>query len=163
MLESYEKRTDQWSYRIPFALQWIYPIPLFCVLWFAPESPWWLVRKGRLEAAEHSVKRLTAKSFHDKAKQTVAMIVRTDDLEKEVDTGTSYLDCFKGIDLRHTEIACISFAGQVLAGPQFAYSGTYFFEQAGLAASNAYKLNLAGTAIAFTGTRIFWYLMSAFG
>jgi SP family general alpha glucoside:H+ symporter-like MFS transporter len=163
VLESYEKRTDQWSYRIPFALQWIYPVPLFCVLWFAPESPWWLVRKGRLEAAEHSVKRLTAKSTHEKAKQTVAMMVHTDNLEKEVDTGTSYLDCFKGIDLRRTEIACISFAGQVLAGSQFAYSGTYFFEQAGLAASNAYKLNLAGTAIAFIGTIISWYLMSTFG
>jgi SP family general alpha glucoside:H+ symporter-like MFS transporter len=39
-------RTDEWSYRIPFALQWIWPIPLMIGIAFAPESPWWLVRKN---------------------------------------------------------------------------------------------------------------------
>lgn len=31
--------TTEWSYRIPFAIQWIWPVPLFCVVCFAPESP----------------------------------------------------------------------------------------------------------------------------
>ena len=40
---------------------------------------------------------------------------------------------------------------QVLSGSTFAYSPTYFFTQAGIAASSAYKLNLGGTACAFVG------------
>jgi len=32
-------RTDEWGYRIPFALQWIWPPPLLLAAWLAPESP----------------------------------------------------------------------------------------------------------------------------
>jgi hypothetical protein len=46
---------------------------------------------------------------------------------------------------------------------QFAYSATYFFEQAGLSPDNTYKLNLGGTAIAFVGTILSWFLMRYFG
>ncbi len=35
--------------------------------------------------------------------------------------------------------------------------------QAGMAASNAYKMNLGGTAIAFVGTILSWFLMARFG
>ena len=38
----------EWSYRIPFAVQWVWPIPLLLVVIFAPESPWWLVRQAEL-------------------------------------------------------------------------------------------------------------------
>ncbi|GJN80016.1 hypothetical protein PLIIFM63780_003540 [Purpureocillium lilacinum] len=31
-----------WSYRIPFAVQWLWPIPVAIAVFFAPESPWWL-------------------------------------------------------------------------------------------------------------------------
>lgn len=30
-------RDDQWAYRIPFAVQWVWPIPILCALLFAPE------------------------------------------------------------------------------------------------------------------------------
>lgn len=35
-------------------------------------------------------------------------------------TGTSYFDCFKGVDRRRTEIACIAWAAQILSGSSFA-------------------------------------------
>jgi MFS transporter, SP family, general alpha glucoside:H+ symporter len=38
------------------------------------------------------------------AKRTVAMMVHTTELEKQAEVGTSYIDCFKGIDRRRTEI-----------------------------------------------------------
>ncbi|KAE8382010.1 hypothetical protein BDV26DRAFT_278411 [Aspergillus bertholletiae] len=40
-------RDDQWSYRIPYAVQWIWPVPLFFIGVFMPESPWWQVRQGQ--------------------------------------------------------------------------------------------------------------------
>jgi len=37
-------RTDEWAYRIPYALQWMWPPFLIVGIALAPESPWWLVR-----------------------------------------------------------------------------------------------------------------------
>ena len=96
-------------------------------------------------------------------KGTLAMMVHTVRLEKEMTTGASYLDCFRGTNLRRTEICCLTFAGQVMSGSTFAYGPTYFFEQAGMAPSNAYKMNVGGTALAFTGTVLSWFLISRFG
>ena len=33
------KNTSQWGYRIPFALQWIWPAPIILATLLAPESP----------------------------------------------------------------------------------------------------------------------------
>lgn len=155
--------STEWSYRIPFAVQWVWPLPLFCGLWFAPESPWWLVRKGRLVEAEHSVKRLSSKSVEANSRQTVALMVHTNNLELEIETGSTYLDCFKGSNLRRTEIVCVATFGQIMDGAPFAASPTYFLEQAGVATSNAYKLAVGGTAVAFCGTILSWFLMTRFG
>jgi SP family general alpha glucoside:H+ symporter-like MFS transporter len=69
------------------------------------------------------------------------MIVHTNNLEQELTTGTSYLDCFKGFERRRTEIACMCFAGQVFAGSLFAYNSTYFFQQIGLGTDATYKVS----------------------
>ncbi|KAL4902066.1 hypothetical protein BDW74DRAFT_187042 [Aspergillus multicolor] len=163
VLQSLLNRPDEWSYRIPFAVQWIWPAPLFVIAIFMPESPWWQVRHGKYAAAEKTVQGLMAKSESENARKVVAMMIHTNDIEAEIEAGSSYRDCLKGSNLRRTEIACVTFAGQVLAGSQFAYSGTYFFEQAGMSPDDAYKLALGGTAIAFIGTILSWFLMKGFG
>lgn len=159
VLDGLVSRTDEWSYRIPFALQWMWPAFLIPILFFAPESPWHLVRMGRLEEAEHSLKRLVKKSSGIDTKTTLATIVHTNNLETELSTGTSYRDCFKGSELRRTEIACVAFAGQVLSGSSFAYNSTYFFQQVGLDTSTTYKLNTGGTGMALVGTLIAWFFL----
>ncbi|MCJ1396978.1 hypothetical protein MMC11_000170 [Xylographa trunciseda] len=157
VLDGLLQLTSEWSYRIPFALQWFWPAFLFPILLFMPESPWHLVRKGRLEDAEKSLIRLQRKSANIDPKATLATIVHTNDLEEELSTGTSYWDCFRGTERRRTEIACVCFAGQVLAGLNFAYNSTYFFQQVGLNSSETYKLNVGGTAMALFGTFISWF------
>lgn len=95
VLRGFVNGTDQWAYRIPFAIQWVWPIPLFIVLWFAPESPWWLVRRNRHVEAIRSIKRLS-QATDATAVSTVALIVHTNSIEDEAETGTSYRDCFRG-------------------------------------------------------------------
>lgn len=153
---------NEWSYRIPFSVQWAWPLPLFIAILWAPESPWWLVRQDRYVEAQHMVKRLSSKS-DEEIVGTVAQMIHTIKIENEIESGTSYYDLFKGIDLRRTEICCVTFAGQMLSGAQFAYGPTYFFEQAGMSSSDAYKVGLGDTALAFCGTVGSWFLLTYFG
>ncbi|KAJ5765805.1 hypothetical protein N7520_005364 [Penicillium odoratum] len=156
-------RTDQWGYRIPFALQWIWPLPLMVICWLAPESPWYLVRKDRLEDAKRSISRLGGNKTDDQINGQLAMMVHTTKLEAEIEAGTTYAECFKGVDLRRTEICCVAFMGQVLSGSSFAYSPTYFFEQAGMSTNRSFQLGVGCTAVSFVGTALSWFLITKFG
>jgi SP family general alpha glucoside:H+ symporter-like MFS transporter len=139
VLKGLVNNPTEWGYKIPFAIQWVWPAFLIPILIFAPESPWHLVRKGRYEEAERSLRRLQRKSAPIDPKATLAAIIYTDNLEKELTVGTHYWDCFKGTELRRTEIACFIFAAQVLSGGNFAYNSTYFFKQIGLNSDTTYK------------------------
>lgn len=115
--------SGQWSYRIAYAVQWAWPIPLLCVILFAPESPWFLVRTDRVEDAFKALSKLDNKG-EEAHRHTIAQIMHTLKIENEMESGSSYWDCFRGVDLRRTEIVCVTFAGQVLAGSTFAYGPT---------------------------------------
>jgi len=95
---SLQSMTGTWSYRMPFAVQFVWPVPLFILISMAPESPWWLVRHGKIEQAEQSVRRLASRSGKNRAKDTVSSMVRTNQLEIDVSAGTTYLDLFRGTD-----------------------------------------------------------------
>jgi len=95
---SLQSMTGTWSYRMPFAVQFVWPVPLFILILMAPESPWWLVRHGKIEQAEQSVRRLASRSGKNRAKDTVSSMVRTNQLEIDVSAGTTYLDLFRGTD-----------------------------------------------------------------
>ncbi|OHW93446.1 sugar porter family MFS transporter [Colletotrichum incanum] len=150
-------RKDEWSFRIPFALQWSWPVLLIPLLAFAPESPWHLVRTGQIDKAERALSRLQRRKVNNMdAKARLKEIIETDRLEQKHQTGTSYWDCFRGVERRRTEIACVAFAGQVLSGSSFAYNSVYFFQQAGLKPQDNYDLNVGGTALALVGTVVNW-------
>jgi len=109
-------------------------------MFFVPESPWWLVRKGRLEQAEATLKRLASTKVNTKA--TLAAIVETDRLERDLETGSTYWDCFKGTNLRRTEIAVGVYSTQVLSGIYLINYGTYFFQLAGLKTQDAFYMGI---------------------
>lgn len=48
---------NEWSWRIPTSIQLLWVPFIFVGVWHAPESPWWLVRKGRFEAAHNAIAR----------------------------------------------------------------------------------------------------------
>ena len=50
---------NDWGWRIPIAIQWTWAPFILVGAYLAPESPWWLVRKGRYEEARLSVMRAT--------------------------------------------------------------------------------------------------------
>jgi SP family general alpha glucoside:H+ symporter-like MFS transporter len=137
VLKGVAERPDQWAFRIPYALQWLWPTPLLIGIFFAPESPWWLIRKGRLEEAKKMLQRLTSANKHPdfNADETIAMMRHTNELEKAMSEGTSYL---------------------------IGYS-TYFFQQAGLSTSNSFSMSLGQYAIGAVGVFGAWALIPRVG
>jgi hypothetical protein len=92
---------------------------LIILSFLAPESPWWLVRNGKLQEAERSLKRLGGKTMEDRAHEQVANMVRTTQLEKDMAESTGsgrWIDIFKGVDLRRTEITVFVWVLQNFSG-----------------------------------------------
>src|SRR5690349_9990081 len=77
VLKSFIEWDNDWAWRIPFALQWLWIPFLFAACIFMPESPWFLVRKGRYDEAEKSVLRLMAAHEKPQAKPLVALMIHT--------------------------------------------------------------------------------------
>ncbi|KAK3956650.1 hypothetical protein QBC32DRAFT_227192 [Pseudoneurospora amorphoporcata] len=157
-------RTDQWAYRIPFGVQWVWPIPILAGLIFAPESPWWYVRHGRREEAKQSLLRLTSRNQPGfNVDETLAMIEHTNELEKQLKEGVTFRDCFRGIDLRRTEIVVGIWLVQTLGGQNLMGYFSYFLTQAGMDASNSFSLSMGQYALGMVGTAGSWFLMSRVG
>ncbi|EPS28625.1 hypothetical protein PDE_03571 [Penicillium oxalicum 114-2] len=136
-------RTDQWGWRIPFAVQWVWPAIIVPLILFAPESPWWLVRHGRPEEAQQVVRRLiSGQADENEVRRTVALMQETNRLEETIHEGVGYLDCFRGRNLWRTEIACVAWASQLWCGFVISSYSTYFFELAGLESQDAYKMSV---------------------
>lgn len=164
VLRAMAVRFDQWSYRIPFALQWMWPIPIIIGVFFAPESPWWLVRRAQREQAKAALLRLASRHEADfDPDATIAMMEHTNAMEKAISEGTSYLDCFRGTALRRTEIACCTWLVQIFTGVALMGYSAYFYVQAGLAVEHAFTMTMAQYALGAVGTICSWGLMARFG
>ena len=81
-------------------------------MYLAPESPWWLIRKGRPEEALKSVRRLAPKLESLGAEETVAMMIRTNRDEEEFVASqkpSTWRECFTGVNRRRTLIGMMIF------------------------------------------------------
>lgn len=123
-----------WAWRMPFLLQWVWPVPLFLVAWFAPESesslwfiasplltragPYYLVRKERDAEAAAVLKRIAKPGYRTdrmiEAQMTI--IKQANEIEKMYAASASYLDCFRGTNLKRTEIGVMCWITQVFNG-----------------------------------------------
>ncbi|THX03620.1 putative maltose permease MAL31, partial [Aureobasidium pullulans] len=157
----YNKQDGAEAYRIPIALQWLFPTPLAILIFFAPESPWWLVRKGRHEEAARSVERLGKKSQVNSA-DAVSMMRRVVEMEASAKK-PSHLELFKGTDLRRTLIVCGVYAAQNLTGNLIANQAVYFFTQAGIKSDTAFALGLITSALQMIFVMLSWVLTTYYG
>lgn len=157
-------RTDEWAYKIPFAVQWVWPVPILIGVYFAPDSPWWHVRQDDSVGAKQALLRLTTENDPDfDPDKTIAMIKHTNELEKSVSEGTSYRDCFKGTDLRRTEIVCFAWLAQTICGTNLMGYFSYFMVQAGLPTIQSFNMSLIQMALGLVGTIGSWFLMFKVG
>lgn len=165
VLRGFLTMEGDWSYRIPFALQWVWPPLIIFATLFSPESPWWLVRKNRIEDAKKAILGLTSPQpdLDFNADDHVAMLKATDALERETSAGTNYWHCFMRCDLRRTEIASVSYVSQSLCGSVLMGYSVQFYERAGLSSTDSFNLQVAQYALGFVGVILSWVWMTKYG
>ena len=162
VIEGTGTRPDAYAYRIPFAIQWIFPVILLIGLPFAPESPWYLIRRGRIEAAARVINHLGRGSVD--VELFVQQIQETIAIEEQNKASTTYLDCFRGANRRRTIIALMVFVLQQSTGVVFVLGfSTYFFQLAGFNDSNSFRLGVGVTAIGIVGNLCALFTVNRFG
>lgn len=155
------------GYKLPFALQWIFPAPLAIGIFLAPESPWWLVRKNKVSEAKQSLNRILSGKGEEKEIQvnmTLEQIKLTIAKEREAEGKSgSIRECFRGLNLRRTRIACLTWIAQNSSGSVLLGYSTYFFERAGMATDSAFTFSIIQYCLGLAGTICSWFISARVG
>ena len=173
VLRAFIKMNSTWSYRIPFGLQWVWIVIILVVAVFSPESPWWLLRNDRKEEAKQSLLRLTRRNHGFNVDNTVAMMEHTNNVEKFLRSkdmpassrfdDLSYMECFRGSNIRRTEIACMIFMIQNCSClPVIGYAA-YFYRQIGFDEIRSFDLTIGMQGLAIFGGLCSLILIKYFG
>ncbi|KAK3313998.1 general substrate transporter [Apodospora peruviana] len=156
-----QKKLDKSSYQIPLGAQFIVPGLLAIGLFFVPESPRYLVNKGKEAEGRKALERLRGDSLRqDEFELEWVEMVRGIEEEKKLASTVGPLDMFRGSDLRRTLLCFGVIATQTGCGSWFLISySTYFLVVSGLTVDEAFKYSLLKTCLGFIGVNLGIYLM----
>ncbi|KAK6209919.1 maltose permease [Colletotrichum tabaci] len=154
-------RSD-WGWRIPVLVQLVPPF-LMLVLGgiLLPESPSWLLMKGRREDAGRSLRKFNGPKHN--VEESLAIMEATLEKERQLsEGGASYLECFKGTNLRRTTIVCMVYLTQQFVGANFVAGYlAYFFTIAGV--GNPIGIAQVCYSIQLFGNICSWFLVERCG
>jgi SP family general alpha glucoside:H+ symporter-like MFS transporter len=95
--------------------------------------------------------------------ESVAMMIHTSNIEKEDrerrGSKSSYLEMFRGTNLRRTEIAVIVYCCTNVLNPFGSNWSVVFLEQAGMSTSDSFDFSIGGSAISVFAVFVLWFLM----
>ncbi|KAJ3162500.1 hypothetical protein HDU88_006659 [Geranomyces variabilis] len=150
------------AYRVPIAIQFFFGLFLGGGMFFLPDSPRNLLRLDRRADAESALCRLRGRPMSDPAIQQ-EMTEMEDALALEAHLGeASFMDCFRGPNLRRTQIGIWLQMFQQLTGVNAVfYYGTSFFKQAGV--TQAYLSSTVTGVVNVLSTFPALYLMERMG
>lgn len=155
------------AYRVAFATIWVFSVLPLIAAFLLPESPSWLLRKGRHEKAAKAHKRLEySKKYPSTYIQTFTALQSTIAREKGVSdrkSNVTYLDCLKDRDLRRTCITCFCNLLPDLFGTSLLGSAGYFLQVVGVKASIANLFFMAGIACGLLGNISSFFTLARFG
>lgn len=162
IVKAFVDRTDVWAWKIPYAIQWVWPVFILSFCYWLPESPWWLVRKNRLDDAKKALDHLSNKEQHADNINTLAMMVKTDAYERDLELGSTYLDCFKGSNRHRLEICSMLFIAQNFSRNPVGFA-TYLFNQIGLGTEHAFDMSLGLAGLGMLDTMICPFILPKIG
>ncbi|KAK5086701.1 hypothetical protein LTS08_007115 [Lithohypha guttulata] len=137
---------DNKSWRIPLGLFYVIPVIIASLIWFIPESPRWLLLKGRRGEAEANLIKLREGAFsQEDIQKEFAELTST--LETEVEQG-HFKECFQGLNLKRTILVVLLNMFQQATGQAFASQyGTIYVKSLGTINPFNFSLILASVNI----------------
>lgn len=144
-------RNDSGSYRIPIAVQFAWAIILVSGMLMLPETPRFLIKKDKHEAAAKSLARLRRLEIdHPAIIEELSEIQANHEYELRLGKA-SYLDILRGTIGKRLLTGCAVQALQQLAGVNFIfYYGTTFFTNSGI--SNGFTITIITNCINVAST-----------
>ncbi|GME66195.1 putative sugar transporter [Neofusicoccum parvum] len=122
---------DDRSWRIPIECMFVFPCLVLVFNWVVPESPRWLLRKGRFDEAVDSLHWLHGCHEDYSAAEEAKLLLESLE-EAETATKGSWMDLVRGTNLRRTSIAVLAAFFSQFSGNSFSSSyGTVFLKQVG--------------------------------
>ncbi|KPV76683.1 uncharacterized protein RHOBADRAFT_43028 [Rhodotorula graminis WP1] len=157
----FAKHTDAIGWRIPVALQGLLLIPALVSLQFTPESPRWLMEKGRVEEGRRVLERLHGSAYAAAATLEIQEAIA---MEHAAQAGKGYSACFSNNDQCFRYRTLLAVGVNVAQQATGIIDGNILIESVGLAPDRA-TLVLGGLGIAGLGFTIFgcFYLMEHAG
>ncbi|KAJ4262901.1 hypothetical protein NW762_006514 [Fusarium torreyae] len=160
-------RNDANAYIIPFACQWVIPAIVLPTAWLCPESPVWLVRSGRRDAAIKSLDRLHGPTSGIDKKAILAVIENTVEQERDYRSqasSVSYASCFSKTDRQRTLICMFIYGCQYLSGLIFVLGyQSYYYQLAGFGAQMSFLLSMLNNISMFIANILSWPLLTVVG
>lgn len=121
-------RTDSSGWLIACGMQFAPLVVLVLGMAFCPTSPRWLIQKGRREEGLAVVKRIRSQADYDDGwvELETQAIEQAIESERAMEGSASWIQCFRGNNLRRTIICATLWGGNQLSGNQFvtAYAPT---------------------------------------
>lgn len=138
------------SYQIPLAVQSAVPVVL-CVLTVAlPESPQWLVAKGKMEQARHNLRKLRGSS-DGQVEDELRLIVMCEKNDRESRADVKFWHIFKRENLRRTLVAGSFFSLNQVSGVILSTTyTTVFLTELGVA--DPFSLTVIASCCTLAGT-----------
>ncbi|KAH7085266.1 general substrate transporter [Paraphoma chrysanthemicola] len=164
----------KWQWWLPIVAMYIFPFILTIIWPFFPESPYWLVRQGRMEEAEKSLRRVH--NFKDDEFYGAELfrmqqeVMLANEIQGNNETPrskflpsslASEMDCFRGTNRKRTLTAIFAASAQQMIGATFVIGyATYFLELIGIkdyfnASVALFVIMLVASTAAFPLTEIF--------
>lgn len=155
------KHTGAESYRICFASQWPFSAIPFVLSALLPESPTWLLRRGRIETALKEQKKLDTELVDS---QAVIDELQASILAEDEERATQrYSDCFKGVNTRRTLIVAFANIIPQMFGLQLLANASYFMQVVGMGSSNSLIFLILGIGLGLIANVVSLWALNAFG
>ncbi|KGO77437.1 Major facilitator superfamily domain, general substrate transporter [Penicillium italicum] len=155
------KHTGAQSYRICFASQWPFSAVPFVLATFMPESPTWLLRKGRKNQALEAQKKLD--TSHANSQAVIDELQASISAEDEESATHKYADCFRGVNMRRTLVVAFANVIPQMFGLQLLANASYFMQIVGMGSSNSLIFLILGIGLGLIANVISLWALNAFG
>jgi len=153
------------AWKVPYALQWLWPVPLFIIAYMAPESPFYLVRKDRIPEARDVIRKLARPGYRTERMidAQIEILKQANEMERINAANSSFRDCFRGVNTKRTIIGLMCWLIQQTNGETLTSYATLFLQNAGMAQTQAFNFNMGVQSVNILATGTAMWLIGRIG